>query len=152
MKSNEHISIYRINWEVGTSEISICSSQKSTIIMPAIQTCFLTLKITENIKKWSKMVSKGKPKVHRKSLKIHPGTFQGLSDCICDPLDSKMVTKWCPRTSKWSQNGHLRTLKANENQQTPTTNYATKRYILTSAALISILEIFQILRILSVCK
>ena len=129
-KSNENISIYHIKWEVGTSEISIISTQKSTIIMPAIQTCFLTLQITENIKKWSKMVSKGTPKIHQKSLKIYPGTFQGPSQCICDPLDCKMVPKWCPRTFKWSQNGHPRTLKVNENQQAPTTNYVTKKCIL----------------------
>jgi hypothetical protein len=28
-----------------------------------------------------------------KTIKIHPGTFQGPSECICDPLDCKMVPK-----------------------------------------------------------
>ena len=121
VKSHENISIYRINWEVGTSEISICSTQKSTIIMPAIQTCFLTLQITKNIKKWSKMVFKGKPKIHQKSLKIYPGTFQGPSVCICDPLHCKMGSKCCPRNFKWSQNSDLGTLKGAENGQNPIT-------------------------------
>ena len=100
---------------------------KSWKFMPAHQTCFLMPRITENLKKWSKLVSKGSPKIHQKSLKIHPGTFQGPSQCICDPLGGKMVPKLCPRTSKWSQNGHPRTLKVHENQQTPTTNDVTKR-------------------------
>ena len=46
------------------------------------------------------MVSRGVPKMFQKSLKIHPGTFQSPSVCIRDPLDCKMVPKWCPRTSK----------------------------------------------------
>ena len=45
-----------------------------------------------------------------KIIKIHPGTFQGPSECICDALDCKIVPKWCPRTSEWSQNVHPRTL------------------------------------------
>ena len=28
-----------------------------------------------------------------KIIKIHPGTLQGPSECICDPLDCKMVPK-----------------------------------------------------------
>ena len=96
--------------------------------MPPIQTCFLALQITENIKKLSKMVSKGIPKIHQQSIKIHPRTFQGPSQCICDPLGGKMVPKWCPRTSKWKQNGHPRTLKVHENQRAPTSKYVTKRY------------------------
>ena len=64
------------------------------------------------------MVSKGTPKINQKSLKIHPGTFQGPSQCICDPLGGKMVPKWCPRTSKWIQNAHLETLKGVKNPST----------------------------------
>ena len=79
--------------------------------MPAIQTWFVTLQMTQNIKKLSKIVSKGGPKNHQKSLKIHPGTFQGPYECIRDPLDCKKVPKWCPRTSKMTKNGHLETLK-----------------------------------------
>ena len=55
----------------------------------------------------------------QESLKIQLGTFQGPSVCICDPLDCKMVPKWCPRTSKWIQNGHLGTLKGVKNQHNP---------------------------------
>ena len=57
------------------------------------------------------MVSKGVPKMFQKTLKIHSGTFQSPSVCIRDPLDCKMVPKWCPRTSKRTKNGHLGTLK-----------------------------------------
>ena len=76
------------------------------------------------------MVSRGTPKIHQKSLKIHFGTFQGPSVCICDPLDCKMVPKWCPRTSKWIQNGHLGTLKGVKNQQNPIIRYIVNRFIL----------------------
>ena len=62
--------------------------------MPAYQTCFLMPQFTENIKKLSKLVSKGAPKIHQKTLKIHLGTFQGPSVCIGDPLDCKIVPKW----------------------------------------------------------
>ena len=61
------------------------------------------------------MVSKGVPKMYQKSLKIHPGIFQGPSVCIRDSLDCKMVPKWCPRTSQSTQNGHLGTLKGPKN-------------------------------------
>ena len=83
-----------------------------------------------NDRKYQKVIQTGLqrvPKIDQKSPKIHPGNFQGPSVCIRDPLDCKMIPNWCPRTSKWSQNGHPRTLKVNENQQTPTTNYVTKR-------------------------
>ena len=70
VKSNENSIIYYENWEVGTLWTSRISIQKSTNIMPAIQTCLLTLQITEYIQKWSKIVSKGRPKIHQKSLKI----------------------------------------------------------------------------------
>ena len=75
------------------------------------------------------MVSEGGPKIHQKSLKIHPGTFQGPSVCICGPFDCKMMPKWCPRTSKWTQNGHLGTLKGAKNRQTPIIKYIINRFI-----------------------
>ena len=95
--------------------------------MPTIQTYFLTIQMTENIKKWSKMVSEGGPKIHQKSSKIHPGTFQGSFECICVPLGHQNGAKMAPRTSKVSQNGDPRTLKGNKNQQHPMTNPATKK-------------------------
>ena len=152
MKSNEHDNIYYINWQVGTSEIKWFSFQKSTKRMPTIQTCFWMLQMTEHIKKWSKMVSEGRHKIVQKSSKIHPGTFQGSFECMCVPLDHQNGAKIFPRTSKVSQNGDPRTLKGDKHQQYPMTNPATKNYILNSAPLISILEILQILLILSVCK
>ena len=110
--------------------------------MPAHQTYFLMPQITENIKKWSKLVSKGRPNIHQKSLKIHLGTFQGPSVCIGDPLDCKIVPKWCPRTSKWIQNGHLGTLKGVKNQHNPIIKHiANWLYTLRCYPLISILEI-----------
>ena len=37
-------------------------------------------------------IQRGTPNLS-KIIKIHPGTFQGPSECICDPLDCKMVPK-----------------------------------------------------------
>ena len=97
-------------------------------VMPTIQTYFLTIQMTETIKKWSKMVSQGRPKIHQKSSKIHPGTFQDSFECICVPLDHQNGAKMVPRTSKVNQNGDPRTLKWNKNQQYPMTNPATKKW------------------------
>ena len=116
MKSNENQSIYNINWQVGTSEISRFSIQKSIKIMSTIQPCFLTLQITENIKKWSKLVSKGGPEIHQKSSKILPGTFQGSLECICVPLDHQNGAKMVPRTSKLSDSRTLKGDKVNNIQ------------------------------------
>ena len=98
------------------------------------------------------MVSEGRPKIHQKSSQIHPGTFQGSFECICVPLGHQNGAKMVPRASKVSQNGNPRTLKEDKNQQYLVTNPATKKYILNSPPLISILEIFEILLILSLCK
>ena len=67
--------------------------------------------------------------MHQKSSKIHPGTFQGPSVCICDPLDCKMVPKLCPETSQRTQNGHLGTLKGCKNQQNQIITSITNRFI-----------------------
>ena len=72
------------------------------------------------------MVSQGGPRIHQKSSKIHPGTFQGSFECICVPLDHQNGAQMAPRTSKVSQNGNPRTLKGNKNQQYLMTNPATK--------------------------
>ena len=69
------------------------------------------------------MVSNGGPKIHQKSSKIHPGTFQGSFDCICVPLDHQNG----PKDLKVNQNGDPRTLKGNKNQQYPMTTPATKK-------------------------
>ena len=98
------------------------------------------------------MVSEGEPKIHQKSSKIHSGTFQGSFECICVPLGHQNGAEMVPRASKVSQNGNPRTLKEDKNQQYLVTNPATKKYILNNAPLISILEIFEILLILSLCK
>ena len=123
-------------------------------IMPAIQTCFLMLQKTEHIKKWPKMVSNGVPQIDQRSLKIHPGTFQGPSVCICDSLDCKMVLKWCPRTSRWTQNGHLVTLKGAKNQQNAIIHHVTNRFIYCMFIhwFQSWKPVLLFLPILSVCK
>ena len=79
-------------------------------ITSAIQTCVLVLQIKEHLKKLPQIVSKGVPNMYRKSLKIHPGTFQGPSVCTRDPFDCKTVPKWCPRTFKRTPNRYLGTL------------------------------------------
>ena len=113
---------------------------------------FLMPQMTGNIKKWSKMVSNGGPKIHQKSSKIHPGTFQGSFECICVPLDHQNGAKMVPRTSKVSQNGDPKTLTGNKINNIQKQILPPKNYILNNAPLISILEMLQILRILSVCK
>ena len=76
------------------------------------------------------MVSKGVPKMHQKSLKINPGTFQGPPVCIRDPLDCKMMPKWCPRASQMTQNAHLGTLKGTQNSAKSNNQvYKTQIYI-----------------------
>ena len=94
------------------------------------------------------MVSEGGPKIHQKSSKIHPGTFQGSFECICVPLGHQNGAKMAPGTSKVSQNGNPRALKGDKNQQYLMTNPATKK----NAPLISILGMLEILQIRSLCK
>ena len=123
MKPNEHIIFYNMDWEVGTSGISRCSDQKSTKIIPASQTCFLMLQMTEIIHKLFKMESKWGTQNPSKIVWTHPGTFQGPSECVWAPLNHQNENKMVARTYKWSQNDHPRTLKANENQQIPISSY-----------------------------
>ena len=135
MKSNENIYIYHTNWKVGTSEISKFSIQQSIKVMPTIQTYFLTIQMTENIKKWSKMVSEG-------------GT-QNPSKIIQNPswdLPGFLWVHLCPTWSpKWCQNN------PKDLQSEPKWwSKDPKKYILNSVPLISILK--EILLILSLCK
>ena len=84
--------------------------------MPAIQTCFLTPKITENIKKWPKMVSNGGPKIHQKSWKIHSGPLQGPPECICAQLDHQNGLQGPPHGSKmvsWGPKKDIKFTKSN---------------------------------------
>ena len=107
-----------------SADFPLKNHKKSCLQSKHVFWCFKWQKISKSDPKWS---PNGENPL--RFINIHPGTFQGPSQCICDPLDCKMIPKWCPRTSKWSQNGHPRTLKVNENQQAPTTNYVTKRCI-----------------------
>ena len=84
--------------------------------MPAIQTCFLTPQITENIKKWPKMISNGGPKIHQKSLKIHSDTLQGPPECICAQLDHQNGLQGPPNGSKmvsWGPKDDIKSYKSN---------------------------------------
>ena len=71
--------------------------------MPTIQTCFLTIQMTESIKKWSKMVSEGRPKILQKSSKVHPGTLQRCFECMCVPLEHQNGAKWPQGPPKWAK-------------------------------------------------
>ena len=53
-------------WQVGTSEIWNFSNQKSSKIVPAIQTCFLMPQINQIVKKWLQIVPSWDPKIHQK--------------------------------------------------------------------------------------
>ena len=92
------------------------------------------------------MVSNCGPKIHQKSLKIHPETFWGSFECICVPLDHQNGAKMVPRNSKLSQNGDPRTLK--EDKKSTISNDKS----CNSASFIAILEILPILLIFSDCK
>ena len=79
--------------------------------MPAIQPCFLTPQITENIKKWPKIVSNGGPKIHQKSLKIYSGTLQGPPECICAQLDHQNGRQGPPHGPKMVSWGPKKDIK-----------------------------------------
>ena len=70
--------------------------------MHAIQTCCLMLQMTENMEKWSKIVSEGGPKIHQKSWKVNTGTFQGSSECIFTRLDHQNGSQGPPNDRKLS--------------------------------------------------
>ena len=140
--------IHRLGHQKSTDFLS----KKQIKITSAIQTWFLVLRMTESIKKLSKMVSKGVPKMSQKSSKIHPGTFQGSFERICVPLDHQNGAKMVPRTSKLSQNGHPRALKGDKMNNIQWQIVLQKMYISNSAPLVSILKILQILLILAVSK
>ena len=86
--------------------------------MPTIQTYFLTIQITENMKKWSKMVSNGFPltpvtKNHcclgsARRIDQPPGAPHWETEIwwefLCHPMTLKSQTlaaKCCPRRPKW---------------------------------------------------
>ena len=100
--------------EVGTPKISTVSIQNSSKIVPAIQSCFLTPQITENIKKWPKMVSNGGPNIHQKSSKVHPGTLWGLPECIGAPLDHQNGLQRPPNGPKMVPWGSQKDRKINK--------------------------------------
>ena len=79
--------VFTMFWQVGTSEFSRCSIQKSSEILSAIQAWFLIPQMTEKVKKWPKMVSNGGPQIHQKSSKIRSGTLGAPQECICAALD-----------------------------------------------------------------
>ena len=70
--------------------------------MPAIQTCFLTPQITENIKKWLKMVSNGGPKIHQKPVQHGNGKrdMRNQAQQQCIPSYS-WACQTLPNDSKW---------------------------------------------------
>ena len=112
---------------------------------------------TSNHRKYQKVIQTGvqrEPKIHQKSLKIHSGTFQGPSQCICDPIDCKMIPKWYPKTSKWSQNCHLGNLRGLKNQHDPILEYIANRFefFVCIHWFQSWKSVFQSLPILAVCK
>ena len=61
--------------------------------MPAIQTCVLVIQMTEHINKLSKMVSKGRPKIHKKSQKS-----------ILEPSRVPLSASVTHSIAKWSKN------------------------------------------------
>ena len=101
-------------WDIRNQQIFNWKMIKNHACNPNL---FFDASNIRNCQKEIETVSGGTPQIHQKSKKIPPGTFQVPSVCICDPLDIKMMSKGYPRTSNWSQNGHLGTLKEAKNQQ-----------------------------------
>ena len=81
-----------------------------------------------NDPKYQKVIQNGLQRGTQKSSKIIENPSRVHLCASVTHLIAKMVNKWCPRTSKWSQNGHPKTLKGNENQQNPRSYYVTKQF------------------------
>ena len=90
--------------------------------MPAIQTWFVTLQMTQNIKKWSKMVSKGGPQNHQKSKIIKNPSWDLPGSIWVHPWPTwlqkgtQMVPKDLQNDQKLSSGDPKMTLKNNKIQ------------------------------------
>ena len=71
------------------------------------------------------MVSRVKPNIFRKSLRIHPRSFQGPSVCICVTLDCKMVPKDFQMVPKFAS----RNPKNTENQHNTIIQHITNIFV-----------------------
>ena len=119
--------VFLMGWDIRNQQISYPKISKNHVCNPNM------VFGASNDRKYQKVIQNGVqrcpklPKMSQKSSKIHPGTFQGPFVCICDSLDCKMVPKWCSRTSKMIQNGHLGTLKGANNSTKPNNHVYNKQ-------------------------
>ena len=89
-------------WRVRTSEFTRISIQKSAKNVTAIQMWFWTAQIRENMKKWSRMVSNGGPRIHQKPVQ-HGNGKRGMRNQAqqqCIPSYS-WACQTLPNDSKW---------------------------------------------------
>ena len=152
MKSNENLSIYNIFERLGhheTTNFPIKNHQKSCLQFKHTFWRSKWQKISKSDPKWC-------PKGHPKSIKNHPKSILGPSrvplNASVSHLITKMVPKWSQGPPKWAKmviHGPWKDIKITNIlwQILP-----PKNYILSSAPSISILEILEILLILSLCK
>ena len=143
VKSNENTTIYYTFDRLGhqkSADFPLKNHQKSCLQSKHVFWCLTWQEISKSDPKWFPEA----PQMHQKSMKIQPGTFQGPSLCICDPLGCKMVPTVCP-------NDHLETLKGVKKS---ITQHITNRFpfFIFINWFQSWKQFFLFLLILSVCK
>ena len=127
--------------EVGTSEFMRISIEKSSKNVTVIQMWFRTVQITENMKKWCRRVSNGRPKIHQKSQK---NQFWSRLSGPLHPMITKIVKKWCTKPQN-AWNMVSQDLEKSINLWSKMNEICLQRIMkLLSFPLISILQIFRI--------
>ena len=82
--------ILLIGWDIRNQQMFHSKLIKKHACNPNM--CF----VASNDRTYQKVIQNGLQRGTQnpsKIIKIHPGAFQGPSECICDPLDCKMVPK-----------------------------------------------------------
>ena len=140
-------------------KINKLSDQKSRRIVPAIQACFLMLRITEILRKWPQSGANRPAQNHQKSKEINIGTCKGTLNCTLAPNDHqndakvvpqgpKSPPKWWPRSIKNLEFWMQICLKPDLNSLDLWMQICLTAYlILQKSWMIQILQILQILQI-----
>ena len=128
-------------WEVGTSEFIKISIEKSSKNVTAIQMWFWTVQIRENMKKWCRRVSNGRP---QNPWKITKNQFWSRLSGPLHPMITKIMKKLCPKTQNaWKMVSQ--DLQKSINLWSKMNEICLKRIMqLLNFPMISILQIFQI--------
>ena len=111
MKSNDNITIYYTLDRLGhhkSADLPFKHRRKSRLQSKHVFWCFKWQKI-------SKSDPKSCPKGYPKWIKNHKKSVLGPSRVHLCASVTHLIAKWCPSTSKRTQNGHLGTLKGAKN-------------------------------------